>query len=29
MEEKRVFFEAMLDYKAYDEIPSTKRGCKG
>ena len=29
MEEKLILFEAMLDYKAYEQIPSTKRGCKG
>ena len=29
MEEKLLTFEAMLEYKAYEEIPSTKRGCKG
>ena len=28
-EEKQIMFEAMLDFKAYREIPSTKRGCKG
>lgn len=28
-EEKRTLFEAMLDWKAYESIPSTKRGCKG
>ena len=28
-EEKLLFFEAMLDWQAFDEIPSTKRGCKG
>ena len=28
-EEKILFFEAMLDWQAYEEIPSTKRGCKG
>lgn len=27
--EKLLLFEAMLDYKAYEMIPSTKRGCKG
>ena len=27
--EKRTLFEAMLDFMALDEIPSTKRGCKG
>lgn len=29
MEEKRLIFESFLEYKAYNEIPSTKRGCKG
>ena len=29
MEEKRLIFESFLEYKAYKEIPSTKRGCKG
>lgn len=29
MEEKRTLFESMLDWKAHEEIPSTKRGCKG
>lgn len=29
IEEKRVLFESMLTWKAYEEIPSTKRGCKG
>ena len=28
-DEKMLVFESMLEYKAYDEIPSTKRGCKG
>ena len=28
-EEKKIMFESMLDFKAYKEIPSTKRGCKG
>lgn len=28
-EEKKVLFEAMLDWKALNQIPSTKRGCKG
>lgn len=28
-EEKTLFFEAMLDWQAFQEIPSTKRGCKG
>lgn len=29
MEEKMLLFESMLDFKAYDLIPSTKRGCAG
>ena len=29
MEEKFLLFESMLDWKAYDLVPSTKRGCKG
>lgn len=29
MDEKLVLFEAMLDFKAYELIPSTKRGCSG
>ena len=28
-EEKLILFESMLDFKAYEMIPSTKRGCKG
>ena len=28
-EEKLLLFESMLDYKAYQQIPSTKRGFKG
>lgn len=28
-EEKLILFESMLDFKAYELIPSTKRGCKG
>lgn len=27
--EKLMLFESMLDYCAYEQIPSTKRGCKG
>ena len=27
-EEKLILFESMLDYKAYELIPSTKRGFK-
>lgn len=28
-EEKLTLFESMLDFKAYELVPSTKRGCKG
>lgn len=28
-EEKMMVFESMLDYKGYEQVPSTKRGCKG
>ena len=28
-EEQILMFEAMLEFRAYDTIPSTKRGCKG
>lgn len=28
-EEKLLLFESMLDFKGYEQIPSTKRGCKG
>lgn len=28
-EEKELLFESMLDFKAFEQIPSTKRGCKG
>lgn len=28
-EEKLLLFESMLEYKALELIPSTKRGCKG
>ena len=28
-EDKKLLFDSMLDFKAYKEIPSTKRGCKG
>ena len=28
-EEKLILFESMLDHRAYELIPSTKRGCKG
>jgi len=27
--EKRTLFESMLDFMAYIQVPSTKRGCKG
>lgn len=29
IEEKTLLFESMLNFKAYSQIPSTKRGCKG
>jgi single-stranded-DNA-specific exonuclease len=29
MEEKLILFEAMLEFKAYEQLPSTKRGCHG
>ena len=28
-EEKTILFESMLDFRGYELIPSTKRGCKG
>ena len=28
-QEKLILFESMLDYRGYELIPSTKRGCKG
>lgn len=28
-DEKLMLFEAMLDFRGYEQIPSTKRGCKG
>ena len=28
-EEKMILFESMLDFKGYEQIPSTKRGCRG
>lgn len=28
-EEKQTMFKSMLEYEAYNKIPSTKRGCKG
>jgi hypothetical protein len=27
--EKITMFESMLDFRGYELIPSTKRGCKG
>ena len=29
IDEKIVLFESMLDFKAFEMVPSTKRGCKG
>lgn len=29
MDEKIVLFESMLEFKAFETLPSTKRGCKG
>ena len=29
LDEKLLLFESMLDFRAYEQIPSTKRGCKG
>ena len=29
VEEKMMLFESMLEFRAYEQIPSTKRGCKG
>ena len=29
LDEKLLLFESMLDFRAYELIPSTKRGCKG
>lgn len=29
LEEKFLLFESLLEHKAYEEIPSTKRGCSG
>lgn len=29
LEERTILFESMLEYLAYEQIPSTKRGCKG
>jgi hypothetical protein len=29
MEEKQLMFEAMLEWRSDEMIPSTKRGCKG
>ena len=28
-DEKLILFESMLDFRAYEQIPSTKRGCRG
>lgn len=28
-DEKLMLFESMLDYRGYEQVPSTKRGCKG
>ena len=28
LDEKLLLFESMLDFRAYEQIPSTKRGCK-
>ena len=28
-DEKILVFESLLEYKSYEMIPSTKRGCKG
>ena len=27
--ERRILFESMLEWCAYDQVPSTKRGCGG
>lgn len=29
LEEKQIMFKSMLEYEAYNKVPSTKRGCKG
>lgn len=29
LQEKQVVFESMIDFLAYQAVPSTKRGCKG
>ena len=29
MKEKTILFESLLEFKAYDQIASTKRGCAG
>lgn len=29
LEEKQIMFKSMLEYEAYNEVPSTKRGYKG
>ena len=28
-DEKLILFESMIDFRGYEQIPSTKRGCKG
>ena len=28
-DEKLMLFDSMLDYRGYEQVPSTKRGCKG
>ena len=29
LEERQMLFESMLEFRAYEQVPSTKRGCKG
>ena len=29
IEEKHLLFESMIEFLAYEQVPSTKRGCKG
>lgn len=29
IDERLLLFESMLEYRAYEQIPSTKRGCRG
>lgn len=29
LEEKLILFESMLEFRSYEQIPSTKRGCSG